>query len=110
MKPPGLAPTTSTVPRVEQISAEGVDLSTRTKQMRFLVAELGVTRRQAHSLIVAYERDQNAPLPKSAQKTYRLSFLAWLMEQRPLDERRARPVARQGRDYRPRDNDGRLIA
>ncbi|MDR7253755.1 hypothetical protein J2X46_002745 [Nocardioides sp. BE266] len=34
-----------------------MNLSTRTQQMRFLVAELGVTRQQAHRLLVAYEKD-----------------------------------------------------
>lgn len=52
--PPGTAPTP--MPRVEHISAES-DLSTRTQQMRFLVAELGITRQQAHRLIKAYEAD-----------------------------------------------------
>lgn len=62
--PPGHTPTS--MPRVEHISAES-DLSTRTKQMRFLVAELGISRQQAHRLIKAYELDlRDAAAAKAA--------------------------------------------
>jgi len=80
--PPGNA-RHSSEPRVEQISAEREpDLSTKTKQMRYLVAELGVSRPQAHALIRAFERDQERPLVTSGE-TYRASFIDWLMRQAP---------------------------
>jgi len=84
--PPGLAPYTE--PRVEQISAERVtDLSTRTQQMRFLVAELGITRSQAHRLLKAYEADlrDEAEVERIGNDTGRsdLDFLDWLMRQSP---------------------------
>lgn len=84
--PPGLAPATE--PRVEQISAERItDLSTRTKQMRFLVAELGVTRPQAHRLIKAYEADLRdaADVERIGNDSGRsdTDFMSWLMAQTP---------------------------
>lgn len=54
--------------------------------MRFLVAELGVSRPQAHALLVAYERDQERPAA-TANRTYAASFLAWLMSQAPSDRK-----------------------
>lgn len=91
--PPGLAPTTE--PRVEQISAErDTDLSTRTQQMRFLVAELGITRPQAHRLIKAYEADlrDEANAARIGNDTGRsdLAFIDWVMRQAP--GQRSRPV------------------
>lgn len=91
--PPGLAPAPE--PRVEQISAERVtDLSTRTKQMRFLVAELGITRQQAHRLIKAYEADlrDEANTERIGNDTGRsdVDFLDWLMRQSP--GQRSRPT------------------
>lgn len=81
MSPPT---STSSMPRVEQISAES-DLSTRTQQMRFLVAELGVTRQQAHRLIVAYEKDlRDAVLEADREQR----FFDWLMRQSPGGRRR----------------------
>ena len=73
MSPPGT--TALTEPRVEQISAESdTALSTRTQQMRFLVAELGITRPQAHRLLVAYEKDQR---DSDARSAAREEFRAW---------------------------------
>lgn len=57
---------TATVPDV---------LSTRTQQMRYLVAELGVTRQQAHRLIKAYELDQR---DADARDVSREQFGGWL--------------------------------
>jgi hypothetical protein len=77
MSPPGIAPTTE--PRVERISAESdTALSTRTQQMRFLVAELGITRPQAHSLIKAYELDQRDARRRDAHEFVREEFGPWL--------------------------------
>ena len=105
--PPGLAP--STTLSGERITAgTAPDLSTRNGQRRYLCGELGIDQRQARLLIAAYERDQAAPLPASAQKSYRLGFLDWLMRRAPGPGRQ-RPVARQGRDYRPRDDAGHLV-
>ena len=79
--PPGALATSE--PRVEQISAESdTDLSTRTKQMRYLCAELGYSRPQAHAILrdfeVARQRDQERPLV-TAGATYSASFLRYLM-------------------------------
>lgn len=54
--PPGHAPTTQ--PFGELITGTEPDLSTRNGQLRYLVDELGVTRRQAQALIRAYALDQ----------------------------------------------------
>lgn len=81
MPPPGHMATTE--PRVEQISAvSDTDLTTRTQQMRYLVQTCGVTRRQAHALIKAYEADMERPLV-TARRTYRAHFIDWLMRQAP---------------------------
>lgn len=50
--------------------------------MRYLVAELGVSRPQAHALIRAYERDLERPAV-TADESYQPSFLTWLMQQVP---------------------------
>ena len=83
MPPPVLTDTTE--PRVEQISAASdTALATRTQQMRYLVAQLGVTRPQAHALIKAYEADL-AAAQRIGNDTGRSDeeFLAWLMRQAP---------------------------
>lgn len=82
MSPPG---TLTHGLRVEHISAvSDTDLTTRTKQMRFLVAELGITRPQAHALLRAYAADQS-DAARIGNDTGRsdLDFLAWLMTQQP---------------------------
>lgn len=77
MSPPGL--TQPTEPRVEQISAErDADLSTRTAQMRWLVGQLGITRPQAHRLIVAYQHDQHDARMADASRFVREEFGPWL--------------------------------
>jgi hypothetical protein len=73
--PPGFAPAPE--PRVEQISAARDQLATRTQQMRFLVAELGVTRPQAHRLIKAYEADLRDARRRDAREATREEFRAW---------------------------------
>lgn len=76
MSPPG---TLTPEPRVEHISAvSDTDLTTRTKQMRFLVAELGITRPQAHRLIVAYEADLRDALNRDAREASAEEFHGWL--------------------------------
>ena len=91
MSPPALA---TTEPRVEHISAESdTALSTRTQQMRFLVAELGITRQQAHRLIKAYEADLRdaANADRLGNDTGRsdADFLDWLLRQAPGGRKRS---------------------
>lgn len=72
-------------PRVEHISAvSDTDLTTRTQQMRYLVAELGITRPQAHALLRAYAADQS-DAARIGNDTGRsdLDFLDWLLRQAP---------------------------
>jgi hypothetical protein len=61
--------------------------------MRFLVAELGITRPQAHRLIRAYELDMRdaANIERIGNDTGRSDsdFLDWLMRQAPGGRRRA---------------------
>lgn len=79
--PPGQWPASE--PCGEQITAErDPDLSTKNGQKRYLMCKLGVTRAQAHLLMAAYERDLERPVV-TADKTYRPSFLDWLMRQAP---------------------------
>lgn len=65
--PPGLA--ADPLLFGEHITGTRHDLSTRNGQLRYLVAELGVERRQAQALIRAYELDRRDPLPLSASIT-----------------------------------------
>ncbi len=71
MSPPALAPTTELCG--EHITADGAtDLSTRNGQLRYLMCPscgLGVSRAEAHRLIVAFEADQRDPLPRSVSIT-----------------------------------------
>lgn len=75
--PPGLAPTTE--PGVEHINtASTTELATRKQQMRFLVAELGITRPQAHRLIKAYELDLRDARNRDAREFVAEEFGPWL--------------------------------
>lgn len=71
MRPPGLSATTELCG--EHITADGTtDLTTRNGQLRYLmcrVCGLGVSRPEAHRLVVAYERDRRNPLPRSVSIT-----------------------------------------
>lgn len=71
--PPGTAPTTQ--PFGELITGTRLDLSTRNGQLRYLVDELGVTRRQAQALIRAYVLDQR---DADARQYVREEFGRWL--------------------------------
>ncbi|MFJ9313764.1 hypothetical protein ACIRN4_06185 [Pimelobacter simplex] len=87
--PPGRRACTSE-PRVEQISAESdTDLSTRTGQVRYLVRGLGISRRQAHALLRAYELDQR---DRQARQASADEFGNWLRSNYwPSVSRRPRP-------------------
>ena len=75
--PPGLAPTSE--PCGEHITAEtATDVSTRNAQMRYLMAELNITRPQAHRLIRAYEADQRDARHRDARAFVREEFGPWL--------------------------------
>lgn len=85
--PPGT--TLTTEPRVEQISAEREpDLSTRTGQMRYLVAELGITRPQAADLLRAYVLDQR---DRDARRFVREEFGSWLHRRGDIIVVRSKP-------------------
>jgi hypothetical protein len=71
--PPGHAPTST--PFGERITGTGLDLSTRNGQLRYLVAGLGVTRRQAQALIRAYALDQR---DRQARQASAEEFGHWL--------------------------------
>jgi hypothetical protein len=113
--PPGHAPTTTDQPAV--CNKQDAVLALLIRDARALdpaLREVGKAKllRMAREFVAAREADIKAPLPKSAQMTYSLSFLAWLMEQTPDATLgvRNRKAARQGRDYRPRDVRGQLVA
>lgn len=89
MSPPGQVDTTE--PRVEQISAARDRLATRTQQMRFLVAELGITRPQAHRLIKAYELDQRDARNREAREFIAEEFGPWLRRRGDLLVVRSKP-------------------
>ncbi len=62
--PPGLV--ASSKPFGELITGTGFDLSTRNGQLRYIVHELRVDRRQAQALIRAFEADQRDAARKDA--------------------------------------------
>lgn len=66
-------------------------LTSKRQALRWLATELGVTGAEAHRLFVAYQRDQERPTV-TASKSYKASFIDWLMRQAP--SQRPRTVAK----------------
>lgn len=109
--PPGIAPNTE--PGRGTNRSEGdTALSLRKAKWR-LVDELGCTPIVADRFVRAWALDRH-DAAKAAEWAERLDHMTTadlrrLMEETPLRLGRRRPVARHGRDYRPRDDEGRLI-
>ena len=79
--PPGITPTTETAAGHDrQVTATEVTL--KREAIRFLRAELGITGAQANRLYGAYLRDLERPVVTAA-RSYRASFIDWLMRQAP---------------------------
>jgi hypothetical protein len=92
--------------------------SSKREAIRWLSSELGITGAQAHRLFDAYRADLadaatahavavEAGRFDDARQVVRETFRAWFT--RRGDVVVSRGVARQGRDYRPRDDRGRLL-
>lgn len=79
--PPGYMPTMETAAGHDRQVGDTAPTSKR-EAIRFLRAELKVTGAQANRLYEAYRRDQERPVATAA-KSYRSSFIDWLMRQAP---------------------------
>lgn len=84
--PPGIAPTTETAAGHDR-QVSDTALTSKREAIRYLRDQLQITGAQANRMYVAYQRDQERPAV-TAGATYRLSFLAWLMEQAPVKRNR----------------------
>lgn len=94
------APPTLSAPRTtpfgERITGTRPDLSTRNLQLAFLVAQLGVTRRQAQHLVRVYEAECAAArrVGNDSPELSDEQYLAKLMRQAPGPGRQRKVLPR----------------
>lgn len=93
MPPPGHTATTETAAGHDRQVIDTA-ITTKREAIRYLRAELGVTGAQANRLYGAYVADQERPVV-TAGRTYRSSFIDWLMRQAP-GGRRPRATPKRG--------------